>query len=645
MSITGAGLNSMRSVPTFGTIGAIAEVVDNSIQWKTEKNVDINIIFIQKDQILDEILIIDNGKGMGLDSKKKEIIDYCLYFGGGTNHGAEEGLGKFGIGLPYACCSQATEYHVYTWQSKNKIKHISRDHADFEQDDPVVDSPHNVINSFPDYFEKYLPELSKYNSGTIVHWKNCDRLTYKRANTIITHLEHRLGRIYRHFLGNGVSINFRAFNQPKGNYPSVIEDLCKPIRKFDPLFLETGTIADIYNNGEPTSDQFCPDNTITFTDSTGKIHEFVIRASYAKEHIQYPDGNAKSKGGRKGLIGGDLYGKVQGISIVREKRELRIHHFDFPLDNGYSDPKHRWWKIEVQFKPKSDELLGVNANKTDALNFRYISDKDQEDQSVDYIKLRYKLSAHIKNLMDEITKAMEERKAKIKTTSGNKFQKCPKCKEISLLNGKCNNSSCNAEVNTCQVKGHENIILIDGNCPACDNVETERLCTEHNIPFNEKGICPICEETIPLTEDEIEELISILENYREFNGDKDSIRSLIDWFARSNKKQFVIFVSNPMNTSQFFEIKPLPNKFDIILVNKSHPFYENHIGPLRELVDSNEYEGTEYDFEQALDSLILFIISWAHTERSSTSDQEQLKRFRQRFGINLNEIMHVWSSF
>lgn len=643
MSLTGAGLNSMRSVPTFGTIGAIAEIVDNSIQWKTEKDVDINIVFIQKDQILDEILIIDNGKGMGVDSKKREIIDYCLYFGGGTNHGANEGLGKFGIGLPYACCSQATEYHVYTWQKKNKIKHIFRNHDDFGEDDLIVDNPHNVINSFPQYFENYLPELKNYNSGTIIHWKNCDRLTYKRANTIITHLEHRLGRIYRHFIGNGVTINFRAYNQPTGNYPSVIEDLCKPIRKFDPLFLATGTIADKYNDGEPSSEFFCPDKIENFIDSNGEKHEFIIRASLAKEKIQYPDGKPKSKGGKTGI--GKLYGDVQGISLVRAKRELRIHNFDYPLDNGYSDPKHRWWKIEVLFQPKSDELLGVNANKTDALNFRYISDSDQEDQSVDYIKLRYQLAASVNNTMKEIASAMKTRLEALKEKVTNKLEKCPKCNDISLKNGKCINNECGAVVKTCQVKGHENIELINGECPACKNVEAEPLCTIHNTVFNEKGICPECEETIPLVEDEIDELISILENYREFNGDKDSIRSLINWFARSNKKQFLVFVSNPMNTSQFFEIKPLPGKFDIILVNKSHPFYEKHIGPLRELaatVSNQDIDGENYDFEEALDSLVLFIISWAQTERASTSDQGQLKRFRQRFGINLNEIMDVW---
>ena len=78
MALTGAGLNSMRSVPTFGTIGAIAEIVDNSIQWKTENDVEINIIFIQKNGSLEDVLITGNGSGMGKDWDGKEIIDFCL---------------------------------------------------------------------------------------------------------------------------------------------------------------------------------------------------------------------------------------------------------------------------------------------------------------------------------------------------------------------------------------------------------------------------------------------------------------------------------------------------------------------------------------------------------------------------------------
>ena len=74
-ALSGAGLNSLRYQTTFGTVGAIAEIVDNSIQWKQKKkDVDINIIFIERDGAVDEVLISDNGVGMGTVNGS-EIID------------------------------------------------------------------------------------------------------------------------------------------------------------------------------------------------------------------------------------------------------------------------------------------------------------------------------------------------------------------------------------------------------------------------------------------------------------------------------------------------------------------------------------------------------------------------------------------
>lgn len=643
MALTGAGLNSMRSIPTFGTIGAIAEIVDNSIQWKTDKDVEINIIFIQKDGGVEDILIIDNGKGMGLDAKGREIIDFCLLFGGGTNHGASSGLGKFGIGLPYGCCSQSSEYHIFSWQEKNKIKHKMRNHNDFGPEDPVIDKPFELINSFPKYFSNYLPELGSYNSGTIVHWKNCDKLTYKRAVTLINHLEHKLGRIYRHFIGNGISINFKAYTQPNGNYPIPIDDLCKDIRKMDPLFLDTGTIAPAPHNQIPSSEPFGKEDIIEFKDSKGIIHEFKIRASLAKKDIQYPN----CKPGGKTEIG-RLYATVQGISLVRGNRELKLSHFDFIFPNGPSDPKHRWWKIEVLFEAISDQLLDVNANKTDAQHFRFISDSDSQDQNIDYIKLRYILSAKVQNLIDLMCKEMKMRLDDCNDKKNSKIQKCPYCYQNTLVNGKCQNEDCGESVSTCQYDGHEEIKLINGVCPSCENISTAITCPIHKTHYDENGNCSECSKntTSPLTEDEEDELINLLESFREFNGDKVSIKSLIEWFVKSNKKHFVIFVSNPTNPDQLFEIKSEPGKFEIIIVNKNHPFYEKHIGPLRDIVNSGTQFETEndYDMQAALDSLILFLITWASTETASTTDKPIIRRFRNRFGTNLNENLEIWNS-
>ena len=102
--INGAGLNAFRSQFTAGTTYALAEVIDNSIQWKQKnKSAEINIVFIESQPGLHvrEIFIIDNGVGMD-----KETIYSCLDFGGGRNHGTTEDgrLGKFGLGLPYSSC-------------------------------------------------------------------------------------------------------------------------------------------------------------------------------------------------------------------------------------------------------------------------------------------------------------------------------------------------------------------------------------------------------------------------------------------------------------------------------------------------------------------------------------------------------------
>lgn len=641
MALTGAGLNSMRSVPTFGTVGAIAEIVDNSIQWKTENDVEINIIFIQKNGSLEDILITDNGSGMGQDLDGKEIIDFCLLFGGGTNHGATSNLGKFGIGLPYACCSQSKDYHVYSWQERNSIKHKYRNHDEFGKDVLIEDHPFEIINSFPKYFDKYIPNLNSYSTGTIIQWKNCDRLTYKTAVTLIKHIELKLGRTYRYFIDNGISINFLAFNQPSGSSPIKIEDLCRPIKKFDPLFLDTGTVLPSPHNDTPPNQLWGQPKTILFSDSNDVEHEFIITASLAKKEIQLPN----CKPGGNTTLANTYYKPVQGISIVRANRELRIHHFNFKFTNGNSDPRHRWWKIEVKFEPISDDLLGVNANKTDAQHFRYISDKDQEDQAIDYIKLRYLLASEIQNLMDSMWDELMKRVQECKESINPQFQKCPVCKKNTLKNGTCINPDCGNIESLCPIHGQP---FIDGVCAGCKIITPDIICPIHAIPLQEDGKCPECVETPELTDDEKEELILILQTYREF-GNEDSIRSLLKWFVRSNKKHFIIFVSMPMNKSTFFEIAKVGQdsneKFKIILVNKNHPYYSSHIGPLRELVNSGtdlSEHGIDYNIHEALDSLVLFIITWADTERGSTSDQNAILRFRNRFGINLNEILEVW---
>ena len=215
--VTGAGLNSFRKVFSGGTIYALAEIIDNSIQWKRpDKGCDVKIILVEhKDSVrgsyrLSEVLIVDNGIGMS-----KEAISTCLIFGGGCNHETEdEGkLGKFGLGLPYSSCSIAPEYHVYSWQKGSPYRHTFRDHDKFKGNDPVYSESVDEHNSLPDDLLKLYPGLKSQESGTIIQWLRCDNLKIAQAKTLIKHINNGLGRIYRHFIGKGVEIEFLVYRK------------------------------------------------------------------------------------------------------------------------------------------------------------------------------------------------------------------------------------------------------------------------------------------------------------------------------------------------------------------------------------------------------------------------------------------------
>ena len=358
MSLTGSGLNSMRSIPTFGTVGAMSEIIDNSIQWRTSGVVaNINVILIEKGKtkIVKDIIITDNGVGMG------EIIDTCLFFGGGTNHNAIANLGKFGIGLPYACCSQSTKYHVYSWQEKGKYKHVSRNHADFKPKDIVVDRPHELLKKLPDLFLETNPDLKTQKSGTIVYWEDCDRVDPKMSKTIIKHLDEKLGRTYRNFIKkDDLNISWKTFHLASENQsPTKVPKNCSDIKTNDPLRLtKSGTLLsnspyniddgkhDIFKQvGEEITIKSKPDPSLN-----GHIHEMKIKASLAKLEIQKPNGE---DGGRTPV--GLLCNRSYGISLVRAGREIKLSNFGFIMPNS-QDPRLRFMKIEASFEPVSDDL-------------------------------------------------------------------------------------------------------------------------------------------------------------------------------------------------------------------------------------------------------------------------------------------------
>jgi anti-sigma regulatory factor (Ser/Thr protein kinase) len=104
-------VDAMRSSGYRDAAHAVAELVDNSIQSGISTNGTTNVEVIcelEEDyggnrtvKRIRKIAVYDNASGMSINT-----LRMALQFGNGTNLGASEGIGKFGMGLPNSSISQ-----------------------------------------------------------------------------------------------------------------------------------------------------------------------------------------------------------------------------------------------------------------------------------------------------------------------------------------------------------------------------------------------------------------------------------------------------------------------------------------------------------------------------------------------------------
>jgi len=641
--VTGAGLNSFRKVFPGSTVYALAEIIDNSIQWRRlDQECEVKIVLVEHQDAnrpnyrLTEVLIVDNGVGMS-----EEAIGTCLVFGGGSNHGTEEEgkLGKYGLGLPYSSCSVAPEYHVYSWQKGGPYRHTFRDHDKYAGSDPVFSESVDELDVLPAAFISTIPGIKNQESGTIIQWLRCDNLKIAQAKTLIRHINNSLGRIYRHFIGRGVNIEFLVYR--KDNNEQYLQDksLSDEIKILDPLFLMPnnvlpGKYADIATSEPWEKFGVNGEKTITFTEklpSGNREHKFKIRCSIAKPEIQLPPGGGNGGGVEPGKT---FYKNCVGISLVRAQREIKLAKFDFPLT--WTETTQRWWGLEVQFEPISDDLLDVSANKLDARQFRYISSDDfAEMESYGATTSREELQTLLSKEIDLALKGMaKEISVRAKGARNGKKRKCPKCQKNEFLNGEC--ASCGHKVTTCI---EHKLEFINGVCPLCAKTPDLPLCLVHKVPKSE-GVCPECgkKEIGELSDTEKRRLIKLIkEDYPEIADKSNLIDMALKYFVQSNQRYFIVFadLKNSSTFIQYDDFNKSPDAkggdFTIIELNTQHAFFEEFIQPL---LDSEESMG--------LTSLWLFLASWIETEKGDYSNSKTLSKFRERFGFSLNQVIESW---
>lgn len=356
---------------------AVAEIIDNSVEANAK---DIFVILregIAKSgrKVVTEIGFLDNGDGMN-----EKVLGSCLGIGASTRQ-ARRGMGRFGVGLPQASLYACPDVEVYSWQ--DGVENTKRVYLDInkvkegeqkEIDDPIkmpIPEPYNSYIKYQTLFKTY--DFTK--SGTLVIWKQCDRINPKTRGPLTERLEFSLGQKFRYFIHDGVSkIKIICDENPEA---------AVDVAPNDPLFLmeDNCVLCDpaepkrVYkpgqnNNAEAPFELYTAKGTgtgevnvpIKYYNKNGEIEtgSVVLRFSIVKD--KFYDETAFPKGSNPGNYAlGKHAAKMEGISVVRARREIDFRRFDFY--NVINEPQHRWWGCEIVFDPVLDEVFGVANNK------------------------------------------------------------------------------------------------------------------------------------------------------------------------------------------------------------------------------------------------------------------------------------------
>lgn len=399
---------------------AASEIVDNSVEANA-KNVfmiiseSINPISGRK--VVTEIGFLDNGDGMDTG-----ILGKCLGIGVTTRQ-ARKGMGRFGVGLPQASLHACPNVEVYSWQ--NGIENCFKVFLDIEKVkagvQTEIDDP--VLTALPDKYSKYINYTTLTDSydfsrsGTLVIWKNCDRVTPRTRGPLTEHLEFALGRKFRHFIDKNICAVKIVCDENQENAIDVLPN--------DPLFLmeknyamcKRDDVKKVYKYGqandlEPvfelysvagagTGEVYIP---VKYIDKSGSVAESHVKARFSVVKDCFYDDTAFPTGNPGTYAFGQHAKKLVGVSIIRANREIDFGEFDF-YDNT-NEPQHRWWGCEIIFEPELDEAFGV-ANNKQYVDLKKIAEADiYYDEPVQ--PMWNQLSDTIQSTIDAMYKRNEE---------------------------------------------------------------------------------------------------------------------------------------------------------------------------------------------------------------------------------------------
>ena len=370
-------IRALRDSRYHNTAYAIAELIDNSVDAGAEQ---IELLCMEQLPVksrtrrpVSAIAVLDNG--IGMDAR---TLFEALRFGGGDRHDSNDGIGKYGMGLPTSSMSQCKKVDVWTWKDGlASAWHSSIDADDIAKgnyDAPIPDQETPIPEP---WMEAGSDEIYENRSGTLVVWGKLDKIQWKTARAIIDNTSQEVGRIHRHFIwADIVRIRAASFlaNRPIGRKETTFA-------ANDPLYLMSPTSTPEPWKSEPMFKLWFEKD---YTDEVdGREVTIEVKYSIVKPEAlrtaslrQYPGSEDYGRHARHNI----------GVSVVREDREIVLEDAFLREGGSTENPQNRWWGCEVQFRRSCDELFGVDHNKQMVANFTQAAKTlARDDRSKDII--------------------------------------------------------------------------------------------------------------------------------------------------------------------------------------------------------------------------------------------------------------------
>ena len=178
---------AMRDSGYKSTTHALAELIDNSIESDATA---IEIFGVSRRDshtgrfTLKELAVLDNGRAMD-----ETTLRGSLRYGHGTRQ-QRQGIGRFGLGLPNSSMSQAKRVDVWSWQNGVTNALCTRLSID-DVESGAHEIPEPKLQRIPDVYHE-ASRSGFGDSGTLVVWRELDRVEWKQVWTTFRHTEASL---------------------------------------------------------------------------------------------------------------------------------------------------------------------------------------------------------------------------------------------------------------------------------------------------------------------------------------------------------------------------------------------------------------------------------------------------------------------